>query len=53
MGWLDPGGPGCELSGRFSRGTTLKITLREALKFNKQDALNAAGSNFHEEKIAL
>ena len=32
---------------------TLKITLREALEFYKEDALSIAGDNFIEEKIKL
>jgi len=32
---------------------TLKITLREALEFNKEDALAAAGDNYREEIIAV
>jgi len=32
---------------------TLKITLKEALEFNRQDALSAVGSGYLEEKIAV
>lgn len=32
---------------------TLKITLKEAVEFNRQDALLSAGQNFREEKIAV
>jgi len=32
---------------------TLEITLREALEFNRQEALAAAGSGYREDKIAL
>ena len=32
---------------------TLKVTLEEALEFNRQDAITAAGSNYYEEQIAL
>ncbi len=32
---------------------TLKVTLEEALKFNRQDAIMAAGSDDNEEQIAL
>ena len=32
---------------------TLAITLREALEFNRQDALSAAGTDYTEEKIVL
>jgi len=32
---------------------TLKVTLEEALEFNRQDALAAASGNYQEEKIAI
>ena len=32
---------------------SLRITLREALEFNRRDALEAAGEGFDEESIAL
>lgn len=32
---------------------TLMVTLKEALEFNRQDALAAAGSGFKEEIIAI
>lgn len=32
---------------------SLKDTLKEALAFNKDDALNAAGDDFEEMKIAI
>ena len=32
---------------------TLRITLREALEFNREDALLAAGTGYREERIAL
>ena len=32
---------------------TLEVTLKEALEFNRQDARNAAGSGYKEEKIAI
>ena len=31
---------------------TLRLTLQEALEFNRQEALAAAGAEFREEKIA-
>ncbi|MCH8873889.1 type II toxin-antitoxin system HicB family antitoxin [candidate division KSB1 bacterium] len=54
IGWIqEVPGVNCQERSREELLETLKITLREALEFNKQDALNAAGSDFHEEKIAL
>jgi hypothetical protein len=32
---------------------SLRVTLREALEFNRQDALSAAGKDFQEQPIAL
>jgi hypothetical protein len=32
---------------------TLRITLREALEFNRQEALDAAGESYEEQEIAL
>ena len=32
---------------------TLKMTLKEALGFNRQDAIRAAESNFHEVQISV
>jgi hypothetical protein len=32
---------------------TLRLTLQEALEFNRQEALAAAGGEFREEKIAV
>jgi hypothetical protein len=32
---------------------TLAVTLREAQEFNRRDALNAAGSDFRTEKVAV
>jgi len=32
---------------------TLKVTLKEALEFNRRDALSAVGTDFREEQIAI
>ena len=32
---------------------TLRLTLQEALEFNREEALAAAGAEFREEKIAV
>jgi hypothetical protein len=32
---------------------TLAVTLKEALEFNRLDALNSAGNDYREEKIAV
>lgn len=54
IGWIEElPGVNCQESAREELLETLKITLREALEFNKQDAIKAAGSNYQEEKIAI
>jgi predicted RNase H-like HicB family nuclease len=32
---------------------TLRVTLKEALEFNRRDALSAVGADFREEQIAI
>ncbi len=46
-------GVNCQERTREELLETLRITLKEALDFNRKDALSAAGSGFQEEKIAL
>lgn len=43
----------CQESSRDQLLESLKITLEEALEFNRQDAINAANGNYQEEKIAV
>jgi predicted RNase H-like HicB family nuclease len=54
LGWVEEvPGVNCQESSYDELVESLRITLREALEFNKQDALTSAGSDYHEEKIAL
>ena len=54
IGWIEEvPGVNCQEPTREKLVETLKVTLKEALEFNKQDALTAAGADFQEEKIAL
>jgi predicted RNase H-like HicB family nuclease len=54
LGWIqEVPGVNCQERTREELLETLKITLREALEFNRQDARKAAGGNFQEEKIAI
>jgi predicted RNase H-like HicB family nuclease len=54
IGWIEEiSGVNCQEKTREALLETLKITLREALEFNRQDALTAAGSNYQELAIAL
>ena len=54
IGWIEEvPGVNCQERTKEELLETLRITLKEALEFNKQDALSAAGDNFEEEKIAI
>lgn len=53
-GWIEEvPGINCQESTREQLIESLRITLREALEFNRRDALEAAGEGFDEESIAL
>lgn len=54
IGWIEEiPGVNCQERSRDELIETLRITLREALEFNRQEALASAGSDFQEEKIAV
>ena len=54
IGWIEEvPGVNCQEASHAELLETLKITLREALEFNKQDAIQAAGNDYQEEKIAI
>lgn len=54
IGWIEEvPGVNCQKRTREELLETLRITLKEALEFNRQDALSAAGADFQEEKIAV
>lgn len=53
IGWIaEVPGVNCQETTREGLLETLKITLREALAFNKHDATAAAGDDFQEKRIA-
>ena len=54
VGWIEEV-PGVNCQERTSEELkeTLAVTLREALEFNRRDALNAAGSGYKEEIIVI
>ncbi len=53
IGWIEEiPGINCQEVSRDELVKTLKVTLKEALKFNKHDALSAAGSSYSEVSIA-
>jgi predicted RNase H-like HicB family nuclease len=54
IGWIEEiPGVNCQEKSREELMKTLKVTLEEALEFNRQDAITAAGSDYYEEQIAL
>lgn len=54
IGWIEEvPGVNCQEASREELLETLKVTLEEALEFNRQDALAAASGNYQEEKIAI
>ncbi len=54
VGWIEEvPGVNCQEDTYDALMETLAVTLREALAFNRQDALSAAGSGYTEEKIAV
>ncbi|MDP2983522.1 MAG: type II toxin-antitoxin system HicB family antitoxin [Candidatus Latescibacter sp.] len=54
MGWIEEvPGVNCQEQTKDELLKTLKVTLREALEFNRLEALNAAGEGFEEATIAV
>jgi len=54
IGWIEEvPGVNCQERTREKLIETLRIPLKEALEFNRQDALSAAGPDFQEENIAV
>ena len=54
IGWVEEvPGVTCQEKTREELIETIKITLQEALDFNRLDALAAAGVNYQEERIAV
>ena len=54
LGWIEEvPGVNCQEKSREDLIETLKVTLREALEFNRNEAKDAAGVDFEEELIAV
>jgi len=54
IGWIEEvPGVNCQEATRDELLDSLKITLREALEFNRADALDAAGEDYEESEIAV
>ena len=54
IGWVEEvPGVNCQEPSRIELLNSLRITLREALEMNRDDARQAAGADFEEESIAV
>ena len=54
IGWIEEiPGVNCQEKTREALIESLRTTLKEALEFNRQDALQAAGSGFTEEALSV
>jgi predicted RNase H-like HicB family nuclease len=54
FGWIEEvPGVNCQERTREALLESLRITLREAIELNREDAILAAGGDFYEEKIAV
>jgi predicted RNase H-like HicB family nuclease len=54
IGWIEEvPGVNCQEETKEKLLESLRITLKEALEFNKQDALKAAESNYSEELVTV
>ncbi len=54
IGWIEEiPGVNCQEASRDELVESLKVTLREALEFNREDALASAGRNYQVEQIAV
>lgn len=54
IGWIEEvPGVNCQELTKEELLSSLKQTLKEAIEFNKREALTAAGKSYREEKIAI
>ena len=54
IGWIEEvPGVNCQERTRERLLETLGLTLKEALEFNRQEAIAAAESNYHEEVVQI
>ncbi|NOZ25035.1 MAG: type II toxin-antitoxin system HicB family antitoxin [Nitrospirae bacterium] len=54
IGWVEEiPGVNCQERTREELIESLRVTLKEALEFNRQEAIAAVGSGYVEEKIAI
>jgi hypothetical protein len=53
-GWIEEvPGVNCQERSKEDLIETLRVTLREALEFNRKEALDAAGESYEEKDISL
>ena len=54
VGWIEEiPGVNCQESTRHELLETLRVTLREALEFNRREAKADAGPGYEEERVAV
>jgi predicted RNase H-like HicB family nuclease len=54
IGWIEEvPGVNCQEASREELVETLRVTLAEAIEFNRQEAITAAGKGFEERPIAV
>jgi len=54
IGWIEEvPGVNCQEQTREELMESLRVTLKEALEFNREEALTAAGKEYREEQIAV
>lgn len=54
IGWIEEvPGVNCQEQTREELMESLRVTLKEALEFNRAEALTAAGKEYREEQIAV
>jgi len=54
IGWIEEiPGVNCQEQSKEALLETLKVTLQEALEFNRREAIEAAGEGFEEAPIAV
>lgn len=54
IGWVEEvPGTNCQEATREELLESIRVTLQEALEFNRQEALDAAGEGYQEERIIL
>ena len=54
IGWIEEvPGVNCQEASKEELLESLRVTLREAVEFNRREALEAAGDSFEEEPISI